>query len=105
MIPMDTTYTPPLLYRQYFTPEECRLLDSCDLDSASSEIDLIRLLIARVLAAARRLRLTLKHHFSMLVAFCQAAITMAALARIEYKRNPPPDPILAILGELDPDDI
>ena len=112
------------LYRQFFTPEECNALDRCDPDSAVSEIALLRILITRVLASARaseaqpsiahpwakrpkdrRINLTLRHRFSMLTAFCQAAVTMASLARFEFKRNPPPDPILAALAEMDPDDL
>jgi hypothetical protein len=95
----------PLLYRQFFTPEECKTLDRCPPDSAVSEIYLLRALIARVLASARKVRLTLKHRFSMLTAFCQAALTMASLARFEHKARPAADPILAALAGMDPDDL
>jgi hypothetical protein len=81
---------PALLYRQFFTAEECDLLDRTPPDSALSEISLLRVLISRLLADARRVKMTLKRHFSMLSAFCQATSTMASLARIEFQHQGPP---------------
>jgi hypothetical protein len=89
------------LYRQFFTREECSMLDRFPLESAVSELSLLRILLVRVLAAAKKTRLTLKHRFSMLAAFCQAALTMASLARFEFKHQEPgPD----LLDLLFPDD-
>ena len=95
----------PLLYRQFFTPEECAALDRCPPESAANEIYLLRILITRILAAAKWFKPTLEHRLSMLTAFCRAAITIASLARFEIKHNPPADPILAALAEMDPDDL
>jgi len=81
---------PALLYRQFFTSEECRRLDRTPPDSAVSEISLLRVLISRLLAAAKRVKMTIKRHFSMLSAFCQATSTMASLARFEFHRQGPP---------------
>ena len=87
------TTSPPRLYRQYFTDAEIKLLDGASTDSARSEISLIRILISRILASARKLRLTLKHRLSMLTVFCQSAATMASLARFDFKQQgPPPSP-------------
>jgi hypothetical protein len=81
---------PPLLYRQFFTPEECDRLDRTPPDSAISEISLLRILISRLLDTARRVKMTIKRHACMLSAFCQATSTMAALARFEFKHQGPP---------------
>jgi hypothetical protein len=81
---------PALLYRQFFTPEECDRLDRTPPDSALSEISVLRVLISRLLAAARRVEMTIKRHFSMLSAFCQATSTMASLASFELQQQGPP---------------
>jgi hypothetical protein len=80
----------PLLYRQFFTSEECDRLDRTPPDSALSEISLLRILISRLLETARRVKMTIKRHSSMLSAFCQATSTMASLARFEFKQQGPP---------------
>ena len=93
------------LYRQYFTPDEIRRLDAAPPDTALSDIYVIRAFLARVLAAAARIKLTLKQRLAMLAAFCQAALTLASLVRIEFKLQPEPvDPLLEMIvlkpGEL-----
>ena len=90
------------LYRQFFTPEECAWLDSTDPDIPVHEINLLRILITRLLAAAGRGQQTLERLAAMLVVFCHAGCTMASLARIYYKlQGPPPDPLLAELAAID----
>jgi hypothetical protein len=112
---LDRLDAPPLLYRQFFLPGEIAMLDRDPGDDPASEISLLRILISRVLASSRlppsgprqkgTSPLALKRIFEMLTAFCRAVIVMAGLVRLEFKRNPPPDPILAALAELDPDDL
>jgi hypothetical protein len=90
------------LYRQFFTAQECARLDSTDPDSPVHEINLLRILITRLLAAAGRGRQTFERLADMLAAFCHAGRTMASLARIYYKQHgPPPDPLLAELAAID----
>jgi hypothetical protein len=100
---------PPRLYRQFFTAAECRMLDSSPPESALSDIALLRILLARVLSAAKaRARLSLEDHFSMLTAFCRTARTMASLARLNAKYfgyNSPGYSLLDALDDLDPDDL
>ena len=82
----------PSLYRRYFTRDECAMLDATPLDDVSSEIDLLRLLLARVLAAAKRKRsLSLELHASMVSAFSAAGIVIAALVRLQLKLHLPTD--------------
>jgi hypothetical protein len=88
---------PPRLYRQHFTREECDRLDSISPDSALSEISLLRILISRLLSAARRVKMTIERHAAMLSAFCQTAGTLASLARFEFKQQGSPPSLLDLL--------
>ena len=108
MLAADSTYVrdAPSLYRQFFTPAECRLIDSTPLSSALSEIGLIRIMLLRILAAAHRLReITLEQRLAMLQAFSRAGLVLASLARYHHHRFPPSDCLLDALDELDPDDL
>jgi hypothetical protein len=90
------------LYRQFFTPEECARLDGMDPESPLHELNLLRILITRLLAAASRGKPTLERLASMLASFSQSGCTMASLARIYHKQHgPPPDPLLAELAAID----
>jgi hypothetical protein len=92
------------LYRQFFTAQECDWLDGIDPESPLHEINLLRILSTRLLAAASRGKQTLERLGSMLAAFCGAGCTLASLARIYYKQQgPPPDPLLAELALIDSD--
>jgi hypothetical protein len=82
----------PSLYRRYFTSDECAMLDATPSDDLTSEIELLRLLLARVLAAAKRKRsISLELHASMLSAFSAAGIVIAALVRLQLKLHLPTD--------------
>jgi hypothetical protein len=119
---------PPRIYRQYFTAEERKMLDASPLDSAISEISLLRILLLRLLAAAgerasgeprkslrqgalgaRRTRpLSIGRRLSMLSAFSGAALIMASLVRFHDKYfgfGSANDPFLQALAEMDPDDL
>ena len=78
------------LYRQYFTPEEIAMLDATPLDDLTSEINLLRILLSRLLAAAtRRLRqLTLKQHAAILATFSATGIALASLVRLQNQLHP-----------------
>jgi hypothetical protein len=96
----------PQLYRQYFTPAECRMLDSTPPGSALSEIGLIRIMLLRLLAAAHRMRnITLDQRLAMLQAVSHAGLVMASLVRVQHRLFPPTNPLLDALAEMDPDDI
>jgi len=98
--------TSPRLYRQYFTPAECRMLDSTPPGSALSEIALIRIMLLRLLAAAHRVRkINMDQRLAMLRAVSHAGLVMAALVRVHHRLFPPTNPLLDALAEMDPDDI
>jgi hypothetical protein len=108
MLAADSAFpgSAPSLYRQYFTPAECRLIDSTPLSSALGEIGLIRIMLLRILAAAHRLRkITLEQRLAMLQAFSNAGLVMASLVRVHHVLFPPTNPLLEALAEMDPDDI
>ena len=98
--------TPPQIYRQYFTAEECKTLDSCPLESALSEIGLLRILLLRLLASARRRTpLSLARHISILSAFSAAGLIMASLVRFHTRYVEAPHSLLDLLADMDPDDL
>ena len=77
------------LYRPYFTPQEIRMLDATQPTDLSSEINLLRVLIARVLAARQRLHeLALAQHAALLATFSAAGLVLAALVRQQCKLHP-----------------
>jgi hypothetical protein len=82
-------HSSPQLYRRFFTAAECQALDSSPADSALSEISLLRILLTRLFAAARRQaqqsRVALGHLLSMLAGFSHATMIIASLVRIEEK--------------------
>ncbi len=93
---MNTPFSPPSLYRQYFTPAECAMLDATPPDDLTSEINLLRVLLARLLAAAQRTRqLSLDLHAKMLSAFSAAGIVIAALVRLQCLLHDPNDAVWA----------
>ncbi len=76
----------PSLYRPYFTAAERELLDASSPDELLSEINLLRVLLSRVLAASRRAReLTVKQHAAILSAFGNAGVVIARLVTLQYK--------------------
>jgi hypothetical protein len=97
------------LYRQFFTPAECRMLDSSPPENALSEICLLRMLLAQALAAAKaRRRLSLKERLSMLTVFSRTTLIMALLVRFQDKYfgfGSPGDNPLDALDDLDPYDL
>jgi hypothetical protein len=94
----------PRLYRENFTPEECQELDRNPPLSAVSELCVLRILLARVLRALRKIKPTLEHHYKNLVVFSQVGCTMASLARFQHRLDgPPPDPFLDALAQMDAD--
>jgi hypothetical protein len=98
----------PQLYRRFFTPAECELLDACPPGSALSELNLLRVLLSRALAASRLARaLSLTRRASMLAAFSATARIIASLVRVQQSHSlgGPLAEFLAALDELDPDDL
>ena len=85
------------------------MLDATPQNSALPEIQLLRICMTRLLAAAsRKARLSLAHQAAILTAFCHTAITMASLARYEHKHiypEGPPDPFLEAMALLDGEDL
>ncbi len=80
----------PSLYREYFTPEERRMLDATPRDDLTSEINLLRVLTARLLAASQQAHeITLQTHARMLAAFSAAAKTIARLVLLQLDLHDP----------------
>jgi hypothetical protein len=95
-----------LLYWQYFTQAERRMLDSTPREGALAEISLIRIMLLRILAAAHQLRkITLAQRLAMLQAFSHAGLVLASLVRVQHRLFPATNCLLDALDELDPDDL
>ncbi len=76
----------PSLYRPFFTPEECALLDASSPDDLMSEINLLRILLTRVLAASRNPKeLSLAQHAAILGAFSATGLVLARLVSVQCK--------------------
>jgi hypothetical protein len=95
-LPTDQPADPPpspahnSLYRRYFTPLECAMLDATPPDDLTSEINLLRILLARVLAATQQARQrTLELQANILSAFSHAGIVIASLARLQHRLHEP----------------
>ena len=119
----------PSLYRQYFTPAERKLLLALPADDVSSEIHLLRVLIARTLGLRARQPsrkatssrhcalhshegaepLSIPQHAALLRAVGGAAIIMASLVGFMAKYHGRTDELSAILLEelsaMDPNDL
>jgi hypothetical protein len=97
---------PPQIYRQYFTAEERKFLDSSPLETALSEITVLRILLLRLLAASRRKApLSLKRQLAMLGAFSSAGLILASLVRFHNRYFEPRHSLLDLLADMDPDDL
>ncbi len=85
------------LYRQYFTAEEIAMLDATPLDDLTSEINLLRVLLARLLATAtQHLReLTLPQHAAFLRTFSATGIVLASVVCLQDKLHPATSGLLA----------
>ncbi len=84
------------LYRQYFTPEEIALLDHTDRNDLTSEINLLRVLLARLLEACQHAQdLALKQHTAILAAFSQAGAAIARMVRVQCELHNPLDELRA----------
>ena len=95
------------LYSRYFTRSERELLNSFPAADALSEIHLLRVLLARTLAASRRWGgLDLQAQAALLSALGRTAANIAALSRLRGQDpSPSDDPVLMALAALDPDDL
>ncbi len=83
---------PASLYRQYFTPEEIDMLDHTPPNDVMSEINLLRVLIARVLEACQKAKeVTIQQHAEIVSAFSHAGLTLARLARLQCELHSPLD--------------
>jgi hypothetical protein len=94
-------------YSQYFTSSECELLRIFPAADALSEIHLLRVLVARTLAASRRWGgLDLPAQAALLSALARTAANIAALSRLRVQiLSPSDDPVLKALAALGPDDL
>ena len=88
------------LYRQYFTPEEIAMLDATPLDDLTSEINLLRVMLARLFEASQHLRdLALKQQAAMLSAFAATASSIASLTRLQCRLHNPLDDLWKAIEE------
>ncbi len=76
----------PSIYQRFFTPAERAGLHSAPLGDPSSEINLIRILLMRVLQVCSDApSLDLDTQAGVLSAFSQAGLTMTALYRVSAR--------------------
>ena len=88
------------LYRQYFTPAEIARLDATPRDDLTSEINLLRVLFARVLAASQKAKeLTLKQRAAIVTAFSRASLALARLVRGQAQLHHPLDDLWKAIEE------
>ena len=88
------------LYRQYFTAEEIALLDATPRNDLTSEINLLRVLMARVLEAAQHAKeLTLKQHAAILAALSRGCTTVGQLVRTQAQLHNPLDDLWKAIEE------
>lgn len=112
LAPIGSSESRPLLYRRFFTAAECQALDAFAPETALSEINLIRILLSRCIAASRGLpkrgAAGLVKRLLLLTAFSHAALIIASLSRFQEKYfgwGSQEDPVLAALAEMDPNDL
>lgn len=80
------------LYRRFYTPEERALLDNTSPEDLSPEFELIRLLLADTLEAARQgPELSLRTHALILSAFTNAGFALAMMSRWQFRAKNLPD--------------
>ncbi len=80
------------LYRQYFTPAEIARLDQTERQDLTSEINLLRVLLARVLEACQHAKdLSLKQHTAIVSVFSHAGLSLARLVRVQAELHHPLD--------------
>ena len=88
------------LYRQYFTPEEIAMLDATPLDDLTSEINLLRVLLARLLEVSQRIHaLALKQQAAMLAAFSATGCVIASLTRLQVRLHNPLDALWQAIAQ------
>ncbi len=106
-LPPRVTPVHPRLYRRYFTPRECDWLDRFSDEDGSSEINLLRVLLARLRAAAAEHRSRgWSHQVVLLTAFSAIALNLAALTRLKLAAAAKaPDPALEVWAAADLEDL
>ncbi len=99
------------IYQQYFTPNERRRLKAIPENDLSSEIQLLRVLLARCFAQVPRFphdskkpALPMKLHIDLVMVFSRVAIVIGEMVGLQKKmhKNDIGDIILQALRELDP---
>jgi hypothetical protein len=102
------------IYQQYFTHAERRMLDAVPPDDVTSEILLLRVLLARSFAqvprtsaAKKRSPFTMKFNIDLLATFSRVGIVIGGLVALQNKlhnlKDTVGDIILQALREMDPD--
>lgn len=97
----------PRLYRRFFTSTECGRLDSLSDEDGSSEVEMLRVVLARAVSLARTPRPSgWTHHGALLSVFSHAALNLAALVRLQVAaaRNAP-DPLWDSFAARDVEDL
>jgi hypothetical protein len=82
------------IYRRYYSATERLLLDATPTDDLTSEINLLRLLLTRVMEASRHRRdRTLESQAAILSAFSASGVVIASLVRLQVQLHKPVDEI------------
>ena len=98
---------PPRLYRRSFTPAERLMLDRHTDQDGHSELNLLRVLLARLAAAsARAARSGRTLNVALLSVYSLAAINMSALELIQLRAaRDAPDPALEMFAAASLEDL
>ena len=83
------------IYEQYFTPEERKMLAAIPENDVTSEINLLRVLLARSFALVpsgptdKKPPLSLKFQYDLVTTFSRVALVLAGLVALHLKQHPP----------------
>lgn len=99
--------TPSRFYRRHFSAVERLLLDRFAEDDGSSEMDLLRVVLARLLVVSQRRRAAgWTQQAAVLAVFCHTARNLGALTRCRIiLARGRPDPFLESIAVTDLEDL
>jgi hypothetical protein len=94
------------IYEQYFTADEIRLLQTLPTNDVTSEIQLLRILLARSFAQVpagptdARQPLALKSQYGLCTLFSRVVLVIAAMVALHLKQHPPQNMMFQTVMEM-----
>ena len=112
--PTSTSEDPPQpsihklhhIYEQYFTPDEISQLQALPTNDVTSEIQLLRILLARSFAQVpagptdARQPLALKFQYGLCTIFSRVVLVIAAMVALHLKQHPPQNMMFQTVMEM-----